>query len=160
MKKVTALLLCFLLLCTCSVNAFATETDEKKTSSVISTTVPESHKITVSSDDARVFFEDVSGDELTVDRLSRPRLLIRADEGKVIKTVLLNGEDVTDLLRDGYLELPLMYEDATITVITEDKPTLPNTSDSTNLHLWWLTLTLSAVSIVALELLRRKRKAR
>ena len=125
MKKITALLLCFLLLCTCSVTAFAAEPEAEKTNTVISVTVPGSHKITVTAYSAKVFYEGVSGDSFTVERLSTPRLLIRVESGKVIKTVMLNGEDVTDLLHGGYLDLDAVYEDKVITVTTEDEPAAP-----------------------------------
>ena len=125
MKKLTALLLCFLLLCTCSVTAFAAEPEDEVTTTVISVTVPDSHKITVTADSARVFYEGVSGEEFTVERLSTPRLLIRAESGKVIKSVMLNDVDVTAFLHGGYLDLDAVYEDKEITVITEDQPTAP-----------------------------------
>ena len=125
MKRLTALLLCFLLLCTCSVTAFAAEPEAEKTNTVISVTVPDSHKITVTADSARVFYEGVSGDSFMVERLSTPRLLIRAESGKVIKTVMLNGEDVTTELHGGYLNLAPVYEDKEITVTTEDEPVAP-----------------------------------
>ena len=125
MKKITALLLCFLTLCMCSVTAFATEPEAEETNTVISVTVPDSHKITVTADSARVFYEGVSGDSFTVERLCTPRLLIRAESGKVIKTVMLNGEDVTAELHGGYLDLDAVYEDKEITVITEDEPVAP-----------------------------------
>ena len=125
MKKLTALLLCFLLLCTCSVTAFAAEPEAEETNTVISVTVPDSHKITVTADSARVFYEGVSGDSFTVERLSTPRLLIRAESGKVIKSVMLNDVDVTAELHGGYLDLDAVYEDKVITVITEDEPVAP-----------------------------------
>jgi len=125
MKKLTALLLCFLLLCTCSVTAFAAEPEAEKTNTVISVTVPDSHKITVTAENAKVFYEGVSGDSFTVERLSTPRLLIRAESGKVIKTVMLNGVDVTAELHGGYLDLTPVYEDKVITVTTEDESVSP-----------------------------------
>ena len=125
MKKITALLLCFLLLCTCSVTAFAAEPEAEETNTVISVTVPDSHKITVTADSAKVFYEGVSGEEFTVGRLSEPRLLIRAESGKVIKTVMLNDVDVTAELHGGYLDLAPVYEDKVITVTTEDEPVAP-----------------------------------
>ena len=125
MKKLTALLLCFLTLCTCSVTAFAAEPEAEETNTVISVSVPDSHKITVTAENAKVFYEGVSGEEFTVERLSTPRLLIRAESGKVIKLVMLNGEDVTEELHGGYLDLAPVYEDEEITVTTEDKPVAP-----------------------------------
>ena len=125
MKKLTALLLCFLLLCMCSLSVFAAETKDNETNAVISVTVPDTHKITVTAENAKVFYEGVSGDSFTVERLSTPRLLIRAESGKVIKSVKLNGEDVTDMLHGGYLALAPIYEDKEITVTTEDEPAAP-----------------------------------
>ena len=125
MKKLTALLLCFLLLCTCSVTAFAAEPEAEETNTVISVTVPDSHKITVTAENAKVFYEGVSGEEFTVERLSTPRLLIRAESGKVIKTVMLNDVDVTAELHGGYLDLVPIYEDKVITVTAEDEPVAP-----------------------------------
>ena len=122
MKKLTALLLCFLLLCTCSVTVFAAEPEAEETNTVISVTVPDSHKITVTAENAKVFYEGVSGEEFTVERLSTPRLLIRAESGKVIKTVMLNDVDVTAELHGGYLDLAPVYEDKEITVTAEDEP--------------------------------------
>ena len=125
MKRLTALLLCFLLLCTCSVTAFAAEPEAEDTNTVISVTVPDSHKITVTAENAKVFYEGVSGEEFIVERLSEPRLLIRAESGKVIKSVMINGEDVTEELHGGYLDLAPVYEDKVITVTTEDEPVAP-----------------------------------
>ena len=125
MKKITALLLCFLLLCTCSVTAFSAEPEDKVTTTVITVTVPDSHKIFVTADSARVFYEGVSGEEFTVGRLSQPRLLIRAESGKAIKSVMINGEDVTEKLHGSYLDLAPVYEDKVITVTTEDEPVAP-----------------------------------
>lgn len=125
MKKLTALLLCFLTLCMCSVTAFAAEPEAEETNTVISVTVPDSHKITVTADNAKVFYDGVSGEEFTVGRLSQPRLLIRAESGKVIKSVMINGEDVTEELHGGYLDLDAVYEDKVLTVTTEDEPAAP-----------------------------------
>ncbi len=123
MKKLTALLLCFLLLCTC--NVFAKEVENEITDSVISTTVPDAHKITVTAEDANVFYEGICGEEFSVGRLSEPRLLIRADSGKVIKSVTINGEDVTSQIVSGYLTLKPVYEDKIIAVTAENEPEAP-----------------------------------
>ena len=126
MKRLTALLLCFLTLCTCCVTAFAAEPEAEETNTVISVTVPDSHKITVTAENAKVFYEGVSGEEFTVERLSEPRLLIRAESGKIIESVMLNDVDVTAFLHGGYLDLDAVYEDKVITVTTEDEPIAPD----------------------------------
>lgn len=149
MKKLTALLLCFLLLCTCSVTAFAAEPEVEKTNTVISVTVPDSHKITVTAENAKVFYEGISGDSFTVERLSTPRLLIRAESGKVIKTFMLNDVDVTAELHGGYLDLTPVYEDKVITVTTEDEPVAPKETYAVNGK---VTLNGQPLSEVDLEL--------
>ena len=122
MKKITALLLCFLLLCMCSTTSLAAETEDMETHAVISATVPDSHTLTITAEKATVFYKGISGVEVNVERLSEPRLLIRAESSKVIKSVTVNGMDVTDLIHGGYLELDPVYEDKVISVITEDEP--------------------------------------
>lgn len=119
MKKLTALLLCFLLLCTCFVTASAAQMGDAPVSAVISATVPDTHQISVSTEHAKVFYEGVSGEVFTVGRLSTPRLLIRAESGWGIKSVKMNGLDVTKDLHGGYLTLEPVYEDKSITVTTE-----------------------------------------
>ena len=125
MKKLTALLLCFLLLCIFTVSAFAATVEgpeEEQEDVGVSTTVPETHKLAVTAEGAEVFFGGVNGEEFTVNRLSEPRLLVRAESGKVIKSVMINGEDVTEELHGGYLDLDAVYEDKEITVTAEDEP--------------------------------------
>ena len=106
----------------CSVTAFAADPETEVTTTVITVTVPDTHKITVTAQDAMVFYEGFSNEEFTVGRLSTPRLLIRANSGKVIQSVMLNGKDVTDLLHSGYLDLASVYTDTVITVTTADEP--------------------------------------
>ena len=149
MKKITALLLCFLLLCTCSVTAFAAESEDEITTAVITIIVPDSHKITVTAENATVFYEGVSGEEFIVERLSEPRLLIRAESGKVIRSVRINGEDVTEELHGGYLDLDAVYEDKVLTVTTEDEPVA---RDETYIVKGKVTLNGQPLSEVDLEL--------
>ena len=122
MKKITALLLCFVLLCIGTLTVFGAEVEEEKTDTVISADVPERHTITVSAEGAKVFYEGVSAEEFRAVRLSEPRLLIRAESGKQVKKVTLNGVDVTDQLHGGYLTLEPICEDVVIVVTTKTEP--------------------------------------
>ena len=115
MKKITALLLCFVLLCICSVSVLADDVQ-------VSTKVPSTHTLTASADGAKVFFEGLEGTTFTIERLSEPRILIRAESGKVIRSILLDGKDVTNELDGGYLTLDPIYEDKALTVTTENEP--------------------------------------
>ncbi len=115
MRKITTLLLSLLLLCSMSIAAFAENT-------TITTTVPDSHTLTVTADGAEVFCNGQEGSRFTVDRLSKPTVLIRAESGKEITQVLLNNEDITSQIKGGYYTLAPVYEDKALTVTTKDAP--------------------------------------
>lgn len=115
MKKATALLLSVLLLCCMSMAAFAEE-------ATITTTVPASHTITVAADGADVFYNGELGSQFTVDRLSEPRLLIRAVSGREITQISLNGADTTAQVQGGYYTLGPICADQTLTVVTQQAP--------------------------------------
>ncbi len=109
-------------------SAFAADTGSAAgTQSTISTTVPDSHNIRVEKTHATVAFEDEEtqdeegiSDNFTVDRFSEPKIQIEAEKGWKIKSILLNDQDVTDKLEDGYLTLEPVYEDMTLVVETEE----------------------------------------
>ena len=113
MKKYAVFLLCLSML-TCTVITVCAEgSDQTPGEATIGTEVPDKHKLrlTVTGDvDVKVNGED--GKEFTVDRLSEPVLEIKAKDGEQITKVVLNGEDVTDQLKDGKLKLPGIYEDS------------------------------------------------
>ena len=89
MKKLTALLLCILLMFVCSVTAFAQTVG-------IDTVVPDSHTVTVNvTGDATVELDGEAGTTFTVDRLSEPVLRFIPADGKQIVKITLNGEDIT-----------------------------------------------------------------
>lgn len=123
MKRAIAFLLCCCIACCFSVTVFAQTVSEGESvaTAVISATVPDSHKITVSANGAEVFFEGVAKTEFSAGRLTEPTVLIRANSGKTVKQVLLNGEDVTSQIKGGYYKFAPVYEEKTLAVITEDE---------------------------------------
>ena len=79
--------------------------------STISTTVPDSHNIRVEKSHADVVIEgeedQIEGniDNFVVDRFAEPKIRITPEEGWKVSRILLNGEDVTEQFKDGYLTL-------------------------------------------------------
>ncbi|MGN0487657.1 MAG: carboxypeptidase-like regulatory domain-containing protein [Ruminococcus sp.] len=130
MKKIASLLLCLCLVFSLPTVAFA-QTAESSGDAVISASVPETHKITVYADGADVMFNGEMQDSFTVERLSEPTVIIRAESGKSVKQVLLNGEDITSQIKGGYYTLEPVYEDKTLTVITEDDEVVPQSKTYT-----------------------------
>lgn len=163
MKKVASLLLCFLLLSLCSVTAFAADTasgNEPSKDVLICVTVPNDHTITVVADGAAVSVDGKSGDSFTVDRQATPKLLIKANNGRAVKSVMLGDVDVTDKLRDGYLALDPVYMDLTLTVTTVEaaKTNSPQTGDITNLGLWIILLLIGGGATITLAVYDRKKR--
>lgn len=111
MKKIMAVMVSFFFLCSTCVTAFADDI-------TITASVPGSHTITVDADGAEVFCDGAAGSSFTVERLSESKLLIRAESGREITEVLLNGENITKQIRGGYYTLEPVYEDQKLTVVT------------------------------------------
>ena len=121
MKKLTALLLCILLMFVCSVTAFAQTVG-------IDTVVPDSHTVTVNiTGDATAELDGEAGTTFTVDRLSEPVLRFIPADGKQIVKITLNGEDITDQLDGDTYKLAPVCEDMTldVQVQTENVPEQP-----------------------------------
>lgn len=122
MKKLTALLLCVLLMFVCSVTVYAETVG-------IDTSVPDTHKITVTvSGNANVTLNGQPGEVFEVERLSEPVLAISAKDGETIVKVTLNGEDITDKLADGKYQLAPVYEDLTLDIVVETEAAVEPTS--------------------------------
>ncbi|MGN1315437.1 MAG: hypothetical protein ACI4VW_00030 [Acutalibacteraceae bacterium] len=133
MKRITSLLLCLCLVFSLSTVVFAGTVPESESigKSVISTSVPYSHTVTVSAKGADVMFNGELRESFTVERLSQPTLIVRAESGKSVKQVLLNGVDITSQIKGGYFTLEPVYEDKTLTVITEDEAVAPQSKTYT-----------------------------
>lgn len=130
MKNLTALLLCFVLLCTTGISIFAAGSGDNETE--IKVTVPETHTVTVTAEGAYVYYEGEKGESFSVPRLSSPKLQIKAKSGRAVETVTLDGVDVTDKLKNGYLTLDPIYEDKAIVVTTKIKPVSPTPDTPTD----------------------------
>ena len=133
MKKIASLLLCLCLVFSLPTVAFAKTISQSENggNAVISVSVPNTHKITVSANGADVLFNGATQDSITVERLSQPTLIIRAESGKSVKQVLLNSVDITSQINGGYYTLEPVYEDKTLTVITEDEAVVPQSKTYT-----------------------------
>lgn len=94
--------------------------------STISTTVPDSHNIRVEKSHADVVIEgeedqsDGNMDNFVVDRFAKPKIQIIPEKGWKVSRMLLNGEDVTEQFKDGYLTLEEVCEDLTLVIETAE----------------------------------------
>lgn len=130
MKKAAIILMGICLCLSIPVAAEAAQTGISSVTqqSTINTTVPDTHMVTIRSEHAQVSYQHEEGDDdetqetvtYAVERFSSPQFLIQARKGWKITAVLVNGEDVTDQLKDGMLTLPEVYEDQLLVVETEE----------------------------------------
>ena len=130
MKKAAIILMgiCLCLSITVAAEAAQTGTSSVTQQSTINTTVPDTHMVTIRSEHAQVSYQHEEGDDeetqetvtYAVERFSSPQFQIQPKKGWKITAVLVNGEDVTDQLKDGMLTLPEVYEDQQIVVETEE----------------------------------------
>ena len=94
--------------------------------STISTTVPDSHNIRIEKSHADVVIEgeedqtEGNMDNFVVDRFAEPKIRITPEEGWKVSKILLNGEDVTERFKDGYLTLEEVCEDLTLVIETAE----------------------------------------
>ena len=140
MKKAAIILMgiCLCLSIPVAAEAAQTGTSSVTQQSTINTTVPDTHMVTIRSEHAQVSYQhEESDDEETqetvtyaVERFSSPQFQIQPKKGWKITAVLVNGEDVTDPLKDGMLTLPEVYEDQLLVV--ETKPTDKKPTDTKN----------------------------
>lgn len=130
MKKAAIILMGICLCLSIPVAAEAAQTGISSVTqqSTINTTVPDTHMVTIRSEHAQVIYQHEEGDDeetqetvtYAVERFSSPQFQIQPKKGWKITAVLVNGEDVTDQLKDGMLTLPEVYEDQQIVVETEE----------------------------------------
>ena len=94
--------------------------------STIRTTVPDSHNIRVEKSHADVVIEGEEDqtegniDNFVVDRFADPKIQITPEKGWKVSKILLNGEDVTEQFKDGYLTLEEVCEDLTLVIETAE----------------------------------------
>lgn len=116
MKKLAGVLCALALLCGFCLPVWADDTQ----SATITATVPAAHTLTVQGEGVQVFCNGQSGTSFAVERLSQPQLLLRAESGKTITQVLLNGQDITAAVQGGRYTPEPVYQELSLVVITRD----------------------------------------
>lgn len=119
MKKIAVFLLCFSLLSSNTITVCAAEPNTAPGEAMITTEVPESHHIRLMIKGfVDVTLDGQSGTDFTVERLSQPVLEFIPNGRRIIK-LLLNGEDITDAVKNGLYTLAPVYGDMVLEIIAE-----------------------------------------
>lgn len=112
---------CAALLAGCiSVPARAEETE-------LTVSVPEQHTVTIESDGGRIAADGtVCGDTAEVERHKEQAYWILPDAGKVLESLIYNGEDVTAQVKNGIFTAPALVRDAVLRAVYTDAPAAPD----------------------------------
>ena len=135
MKKI---IICFLSLCllwTTPLNVFADSTYDYDESTKITVSVPEKHKIEIETDlqEGIVLYMDGKAvNSAEVDRLSEHTFTMNrfGENGREIKQVFLNGEDITDEIFGEGFTIPSVHENLEFSVVYADED-VPSTTETT-----------------------------
>lgn len=120
MKKIIPFLCTVLLLYGISLPAKAEETS-------LSFSIPKQHTVTIESNGGRIAADGtIRGEETSLERHREQTYWILPDPGKVLVTLLYNGEDVTDQVKNGVFTAPSLVRDAELTAIFADAPPAPD----------------------------------
>ena len=124
MKKTAVFLLCLLMLGAGSMTAFAEDAPNDAPRQVaVETEVPATHNVTVKlTGEGSYTLGGKSGSTIAIDRLSEPTLDITPAENYALKTVKIDGKDVTSEVKDGKITLEAVYKDVAIEIETEKLP--------------------------------------
>lgn len=103
--------------------------------STIGTTVPDKHSVSIQADHASaLYLEGTKGesDAYVVPRLSEPSFQLSVEQGWALERILLNGQDVTDQVKQGILKLPPVCSDQVITLETKSTAQSNSKSEGSN----------------------------
>lgn len=117
MKKFIRFLCAAFLVCCMGVPVLAEDETE------LTVSVPKQHTVTIESEGGRIVADGtVCGDTTEVERHKEQIYWILPDAGKVLTSLIYNGEDVTDQVKNGVFTAPALVRDATLTAVYANAP--------------------------------------
>lgn len=122
MKKFISFLCAALLVCGMSIPVLAEENETELTVSV-----PKQHTVAIESEGGRIVAGGaVCGNTVDVERHEEQIYWILPDAGKVLESLIYNGEDVTDQVKNGVFTAPALVRDADLTAVYANAPAAPD----------------------------------
>lgn len=154
-RKLTACLFILAIWVLFPVTAWAQET-------TITTQIPSNHTLHIDiAGNGEVLVDGVSckqtGD-LQIQRGTTPQITVKSAGGAVLKTAVLNEEDITEELSTATYLMPEMYFDAALTVVFESVSDVPQTGDPAPVKGLIFAMLLSVTGVLCCLLLPRKER--
>lgn len=126
----------------------------------LTTTVPSVHTLHIAlNGNGQIVVDGVPYKQtasLQIKRHSTPEISVIPDSGWKLKSVLLDGQDITEEFQSGAFAFSEMREDLKLTVVFEEQSSTPQTGDQSNIEILYLLMFLSVIGIILCVMVRRK----
>lgn len=126
----------------------------------LTTTVPSVHTLHIAlSGNGKIVVDGVPYEQnasLQIKRHSTPEISVIPDSGWKLKSVSLDGQDITAEFQSGVFAFSEMCEDLKLTVVFETQSSTPQTGDQSNIEILKLMMFLSVIGILLCVMGRRK----
>ena len=126
----------------------------------LTTTVPSVHTLRIAlNGNGQIVVDGVPYKQtasLQIKRHSTPEISVIPDSGWKLKSVMLDGQDITEEFQDGAFAFSETREDLKLTVVFEAQSSTPQTGDQSNIEILYLLMVLSVIGIILCVMVRRK----
>lgn len=151
--QIVRLLFLALIIALLPVSVWAQET-------TLTTTVPAVHTLHIAlNGNGQIVVDGVPYEQtadIQIKRHSTPEISVIPDSGWKLKSVSLDGQDVTTEFQSGAFTFSEMREDLELTVVFEAQSSTPQTGDQSNIEILYLLIFLSVIGMLLCVLARRK----
>lgn len=128
----------------------------------LSANVPSSHTLHIElTGKGKIVVDGVPYEQnasLQIKRHSTPEISVIPDSGWKLKSVLLDGQDITEEFQDGAFAFSETREDLKLTVVFETQSSTPQTGDQSNIEILKLMMFLSVIGMLRCVPTRRRKR--
>lgn len=118
----------------------------------LTTTVPAVHTLHIAlNGNGQIVVDGVPYEQtadIQINRQSTPKITVIPDSGWKLKSVLLDGQDITAEIQSGAFVFTEMCNDVVLTVVFEIQGSTPQTGDQSNIEIVFLLMILSAIGML------------
>ena len=151
--QIVCLLFLTLIVALLPVSVWAQET-------TLTTTVPAVHTLHIAlNGNGQIVVDGVPYEQtadIQIKRHSTLEISVIPDSGWKLKSVSLDGQDVTAEFQSGAFTFSEMREDLELTVVFEAQSSTPQTGDQSNIEILYLLMFLSVIGMLLCVIARRK----
>lgn len=94
--------------------------------------------------------------DIQIERQSTPVVSVESDSGWIIKSVSLNGQNITQKIQNNSFVVPTMCDDTALIVVFEEQSSNPQTGDTNPIEILSLLMLLSISGMLLCVMLHRR----